>query len=120
MSSLQALGFAIGVCVVMSAILSLVIYQPLRMLLVRVCVGDEAVRFWARFTIIMLFLSPLLVSVAFGVPTAAKVTTGALVQQILTTALFGSFLTMLGMGLWVSALIRRLPSPPIPAPARPL
>jgi hypothetical protein len=38
------------------------------------------------------------------------------VQQILSTTLFGSVATMLGMGLWVSALIRRQPLPPISKP----
>src|SRR5688572_23364864 len=119
MSSLHALVLALAVSLGMSAVLSLVIYRPLRLLLAKVCHGDEAVQFWGRFSIIMLFLSPLLISVTFGVPEPARVNAGALVQQILTTAVFGAFLSMLGMGLWISALIRRLPLPPIQAPTRP-
>jgi hypothetical protein len=63
----------------------------------------------------LLFLSPLFVSIVFGLP-GQELRQNPL-QQIIATALFGSFLSMLGMGLWVSALIRRAPRPPA-VPAR--
>jgi hypothetical protein len=122
MSSLQALGLATMVSVGMSTVLCLVIYRPLRALLRHVCPGEEAVHFWARFSVTMLFLSPLLVSIVFGLSgtqQAAGPNQGPLLQQIVSTALFGSFLSMLGMGLWVSALIRRAPRPAAGSPARP-
>jgi hypothetical protein len=119
MSTLMAIGFATVVSLLVSTALSLVIYRPLQALLTRVCSGDEAVLFWARFTLTMLFLAPLLVSIGLGIPSDSVVSQqslGALVQQILSTTLFGSVATMLGMGLWVSALIRRQPLPPIAKP----
>jgi hypothetical protein len=119
MSALMAIGFATVVTLVVSTALSLVIYRPLQALLAKVCAGDEAVQFWARFTLIMLFLAPLLVSIGLGVPSdsvASQQSLGALVQQILSTTLFGSVATMLGMGLWVSALIRRAPLPSLAKP----
>ena len=119
MSALMAIGFATVVSLVISTALSLVIYRPLQALLTKVCTGEEAVQFWARFTLTMLFLAPLLVSIGLGVPSdtvASQQSLGSLVQQVLTTTLFGSFATMLGMGLWVSALIRRLPLPPLTKP----
>jgi hypothetical protein len=112
MSSLQALTLATIVSVGMSTVLSVVMYRPLRALLRLICPGEEAVHFWARFSVTMLFLSPLLVSIVFGLPGTMQVSgpnPGSLLQQIIATALFGSFLSMLGMGLWVSALIRRAP-----------
>jgi hypothetical protein len=116
MSSLQSLAVATIISLVLSTVLSAVIFRPLRALLFKICSGEEAVEFWARFTLTMLFLSPLIVSVVFGLPSSTQPVqpgTGALLQQIVATALLGSFLSMLGMGLWVSALIRRAPLPPV-------
>lgn len=121
MTTLQALAIAAGVSVALSVALCVVIYRPLQALLDRVCPGAEAVRFWARFSLTMLFLAPLLVSTVFGLPPAElmqRQDPGSLLKGIIATGLFGSFLTMLGMGLWVSALIRRAPRAPSAAPAR--
>jgi len=119
MSALMAIAFATAVSLIVSTALSLVIYRPLQALLTKICTGEEAVQFWARFSLIMLFLAPLLVSISLGVPSDGVVmqqSLGALVQQILTTTLFGSVATMLGMAMWVSAMIRRLPLPPLSKP----
>jgi hypothetical protein len=60
--------------------------------------------------------TPLLVSLVFGLPNRAAqwAQPVLLIQSILTTSLFGAFLTMLGMGIWVSALIRGAPLEPVP------
>jgi hypothetical protein len=115
MTSLQALTLATVVSLVLSTVLSLVIYRPLRAVLFKVCAGEEAVQFWLRFSVTMLFLSPLFVSIVFGLPSAPQAlaqNVGALFQGIVATALVGTFLSMLGMGLWVSTLIRRAPRQP--------
>jgi hypothetical protein len=120
MTSFQSLAAAALVSVALSTTLSFVIFGPLRALLAKVCTGAEAVQFWVRFSVIMLFLSPLLVSIVFGLPTAEQALRydlGTLLQQIVGTALFGSFLSMLGMGLWISALIRRAPREPMASSA---
>jgi hypothetical protein len=112
MTSYQSLVAAVIVSGVLSAILSFVIHRPLQALLLKVCPGEEAVRFWARFSLTMLFLSPLLVSIVFGVPSGQQgpgLESGFVAQQIIATSLFGAFLAMLGMGVWVSALISRAP-----------
>ncbi len=121
MTSLQALSIATLVSLALSTVLSLVIFRPLRALLFKVCAGEEAVHFWLRFSVTMLFLSPLFISIAFGLPSAQQESVqnaGALFQGILATALVGSFLSMLGMGLWVSTLIRRAPRQPTVTSAR--
>ena len=115
MTSLQALALAAFVSLALSTVLSLVIFRPLRALLFKTCAGEEAVQFWLRFSVTMLFLSPLFVSIAFGLPSAQALPAqdvGALFQGVVATALVGEFLSMFGMGIWVSTLIRRAPRQP--------
>jgi len=110
MTSLEALATAVGVSLVLSVALSLAIFRPLQLLLRRSCPGAEAVMFWERFTLIMLFLSPLFVSIVWGLPPTSTIPTvdpGSILQRIISTGLVGAFLAMLGMGFWVSALVRR-------------
>ena len=112
MTSLEALATAVAVSLVLSLVLSLAIFRPLQLLLRRACSGAEAVVFWERFTLIMLFLSPLFVSIVWGLPPAVtipSVDSGSIVQRIISTGLVGAFLAMLGMGFWVAALVRATP-----------
>jgi Na+/H+-dicarboxylate symporter len=114
MNPLEALALAIGVSLVLSGAVTLVIFRPLQALLRKVCPSPEAVAFWDRFTILMLFLSPLFISVIWGVAPARileKEDSGSILQTIVSSALVGIFLAVLGMGFWVSALIRRAPRP---------
>ncbi|HUB88904.1 MAG TPA: hypothetical protein VMA74_04155 [Dyella sp.] len=106
----------IAVSAGLGSILYLAIGKPLRGLLQQACPGSEAVLFWTRFTLVMLYLSPLFLSVAFGLPPAelmAKMDPGSVVLRVVTSSLVGVFLAMLGMGLWVSSIVRRTPSPPV-------
>ncbi|MBS0376743.1 MAG: hypothetical protein JSR73_19375 [Proteobacteria bacterium] len=115
MTSLEALALALGVSIALGLAVTLVLFRPLQALLARVCPGHEAVAFWERFTILMLFLSPVFVSVVWGVPPRKILDaedTGAVLQTIITSGLVGIFLAVLGMGIWVSALIRRAPAAP--------
>jgi hypothetical protein len=115
-TSLEALAIVAVISLVVSALLCAAIFQSLQALLGKICPGPEVVTFWTRFTLIMLFLSPLFVATAFGLPPAtltAKMDPGDLLQRVTVATLVGAFLAMLGMGLWVSALIRRAPFPPM-------
>jgi drug/metabolite transporter (DMT)-like permease len=121
MTSLESLAITAVVSLLLSAALCAAIYRPLQALLAKICPDSEAIHFWARFTLIMLVLSPLFVAVAFGLPPAEmtqKMDAGVLLQRIIAAALIGAFLAMLGMGLWVSALIRRAPASRATIPQR--
>ena len=121
MTSLETLGIAVLISLALSAALCLVIFRPLQSLLMKACPGPEAVQFWGRFSLVMLFLSPLFVSVAFALPAGDAshlVDAGVAIEHIISTALVGAFLAMLGMGLWVSALMRRIPLAAIQSPGR--
>jgi hypothetical protein len=68
----------------------------------------------------MLVLSPLFVSVAFAWPDNAShaLDAGAAIHHIISTSLVGAFFAMLGMGLWVSSLMRRVPISSTHSPAQ--
>ncbi|HEX7340588.1 MAG TPA: hypothetical protein VF271_11725 [Rhodanobacteraceae bacterium] len=60
----------------------------------------------------MLFLAPLFIAIAFGLPQAEMLSKAALttvVSRVVTFSLTGAFLAMLGMGIWVGSLVRRYP-----------
>lgn len=112
MTSLQVLGFCAAVAIAFGVLLAVTIHAPLRALLRRVCSGEEAVAFWHRFALVMLLLSPLFTGLVFGVPRNTDlhpVEFGHLLRSAASSALTGAFLAMLGMGLWISSLIRRAP-----------
>ena len=62
--SVVLLGLVVSL--VLSSVISLVILPPTRAPLRRLCPLEDAVAFWTRFTVLMLFLGPLLVTLIFG------------------------------------------------------
>ncbi len=115
MTSLQALAICAGISIALSVILVFAIAAPLRAFIQRLCPGPEAVGFWSRFTLVMLFLAPLFVCMAFGLPsgqTLQEADSGHLIQRAITTSVIGAFLAMLGIGIWISSLMRRTPLAP--------
>jgi len=111
-TSLNALLLALGISISVAAALAAAMLRPLNGLLRKYCPSDEAVHFWSRFTLVMMFLSPLFVSLVWGLPTpdvVAKTESGALIQRLISTNLVGAFLAMLGMGIWVSSVLPRGP-----------
>jgi hypothetical protein len=102
MSALQAMSIAIVISACVSTILVAGLMAPLRAVLRRVCPGPEGENFWARFTVLMLYLSPLLIALVFGVPYSdalAQLDAGALAQRVLSSALFGAVAALGGIGL---------------------
>jgi hypothetical protein len=107
MSALQAMAIAIAVSVCVSTLLVAGLMPPLRAVLRRVCPGPEGENFWARFTVLMLYLSPLLIALVFGVPYSEvlqKLDAGQLAQRVLSSTLFGAFAALGGIGLRMSTL----------------
>jgi hypothetical protein len=107
MSALQAMVIAIAVSVCVSTVLVVGLMTPLRAVLRRVCPGPEGENFWARFTVLMLYLSPLLIALVFGVPYSkdlVQLDAGQLAQRVLSSSLFGAFAALAGIGLRMSTL----------------
>jgi hypothetical protein len=107
MSALQAMAIAIAVSVCVSTILVAGLMTPLRAVLRRACPGPEGENFWTRFTVLMLYLSPLLIALVFGVPYSSVLETldaGQLAQRVLSSALFGAFAALAGIGLRMGTL----------------
>lgn len=99
------LGLAVSL--VLSTVLSVVILPPTRSVLQSLCPTGEAVSFWTRFTVLMMFLGPLIVTLIFGVPYSdqtLKMSSTDLVIRVITSALVGSFLTVSGIGVRMGTL----------------
>jgi len=95
------------VSLVLSTILSVIILPPTRSVLRRLCPAEDAVAFWTRFTVLMLYLGPLIVTLIFGVPYSdfsSRLSATDLVVRVISAALVGSFLTLGGIGLRVGTL----------------
>jgi hypothetical protein len=108
LTSVAALGLVVSLA--LSTILSVVILPPVRSVLQGLCPTPDAVSFWTRFTILMLFLGPLTVTLIFGVPyseLSLKLSATDLVVRVLTSALVGSFLTLAGIGMRMGTLRHR-------------
>ena len=104
----------------LSAILSWVILPPVRSVLRRSCPTDDGVSFWTRFTILMLFLGPLIVTLVFGVPTsrvAERLTLDDQILRVATASLVGVFLALAAIGIRMGTL-RQPSAPPAPATRR--
>jgi len=105
LASVAVLGLVVSLA--LSTLLSVVILPPTRSVLQRSCPSGEGVSFWTRFTVLMLFLGPLIVTLIFGVPyseLSSKLSTTDLIVRIITSALVGSFLTLVGIGLRMGTL----------------
>jgi hypothetical protein len=62
MSNLHNFVIAIGMSFLVSTAVLLVILQPLKRVLALLCQSGEALPFWRRFTIVMLYAVPLFFS----------------------------------------------------------
>jgi hypothetical protein len=105
LASVAVLGLVVSLA--LSTILSVVILPPTRLVLQKSCPSGEGVSFWTRFTVLMLFLGPLIVTLIFGVPyseLSSKLSATDLIVRIVTSALVGSFLTLVGIGLRMGTL----------------
>jgi len=119
MSLLNIAMLGTVISLALSAILSWVILPPVRSVLRRGCPTDDGVSFWTRFTILMLFLGPLIVTLVFGVPpsrVAERLTTEDQILRVATASLVGVFLALTAIGIRMGTL--RQPAPPPPAVAR--
>jgi|HubBroStandDraft_6_1064221.scaffolds.fasta_scaffold47751_3 hypothetical protein len=91
---------------ILSAVLVMTILPPTRALLGRLCPTEPAVAFWARFSVLMLFLGPLIVTLLFGLPAAeaAQGNAATALVRIVCASLIGGFLTVGGIGVRIGTL----------------
>jgi hypothetical protein len=110
MDPLLAFGTAAASGLGLGGLLFSAMHQPLLKLLRGQCPDDEAITFWARFSAVMLVLTPLFFALTFGVPNRFEMpstTLSSLLVSAVTSAIVGGFLAMIGMGAWVTFLSRR-------------
>lgn len=87
---------------------------PTQGILQSICPTGQGVTFWTRFTVLMIVLGPLLVTLIFGVPSsavAARLDGLDLIIRALTSALVGGFVTVAGIGLRIATLRPQSPPP---------
>jgi hypothetical protein len=104
--------------IVLSSVLAVLILPPTRAVLRKTCPTQDAVSFWVRFTILMLFIGPLIVTLVFGVPSsrvAATLTSDDMLIRVGTSTLVGCFLTLGAIGLRMGTLR----SPSVTSQSRP-
>lgn len=97
-----------------SLVVGLLILPPTRGVLANICSNSHGISFWTRFTIIMIVLGPLLVTLVFGLPsteTLSKTTSADTILRLVKAALIGGFLTIVGIGLRIASLRPPLPQP---------
>jgi hypothetical protein len=114
MSMLQSLIVALVVSLTISSVLAFALVRPLHGLLRQICPALEGENFWARFTVVMLFVAPMLVALTFGLPDGYAIdafNAGQLVKKIISSTLFGAFMTLAGIGWKLSSFA---PSKPLP------
>ncbi|MEO1082508.1 MAG: hypothetical protein AAFY29_23340 [Pseudomonadota bacterium] len=107
MNLITVLSVALGVSFFVSAVLALLILPPVKQVLAQACDTGDGVLFWTRFSIIMLFLGPMIVTLLFGVPSEArlqKLSDGDVIVGVVTSSFSGAFLTIGGIGLRLGTL----------------
>src|SRR5580704_5286729 len=65
MDQLSALALAISVSLIVSTIVTVVMTEPLRIVLRQLCLDSNATAFWVPFTTIMFYVTPLLFTMLF-------------------------------------------------------
>ena len=111
----SALILAFAMSIVLSTIVAVVIVPPTRSVLRELCPTGDGVAFWTRFTLLMLYLGPLIVTLTFGVPDgnyALRLSAAEQVLRVISAALVGAFLTLGGIGLRIGTLRRSAVSAP--------
>src|SRR5262245_50333224 len=110
------LGIALAVSLTLSTILVVVLTRPLRLVLTTLCERGEGVSFWFAFTSLMLYLTPLLVTVVrSGGSYLESAPIAEVVRASLSAAVIGALLALLPVAWQIAqARPRSLASPSQP------
>jgi hypothetical protein len=93
------------ITLLVSGVTAFVVTTVLKDLLVDLCGDIVRATFWSRFTIIMLFLTPLMLVMFFGVSFDSSVADHTVVKRALGLSLFGVFCAMVTMAFQISKFI---------------
>jgi predicted permease len=93
------------ITLLVSGATAFVITTVLKDLLVDLCGDMVRATFWSRFTIIMLFLTPLMFVMFFGVSFDSEAADHTVVKRALGLSLFGVFCAMLTIAFQISKFI---------------
>lgn len=107
MDILQVAALGVFFSAVVSAAAGAVLLGPTKGILESICPTGQGVLFWTRFTVLMIFLGPLLVTLVFGVPSSAQargLQSADLIIRALTSALVGGFLTVGSIGIRIATM----------------
>ncbi len=112
MSMITGVAVAVIISALFATLLYMAIAGPLRSLLRRTCPNSDAVRFWQRFTLVMLYLLPILLAIVFGAPSmerAGSTGLGSVIIHSAIASLVGGFIVLAVMGRWVRMLSQNAP-----------
>jgi hypothetical protein len=101
MDELSALGVAIIVSLIFSTVVTVVMTEPLRGVLRQLCLDGNASAFWIPFTTVMLYVTPLLMTMLFA-HTVMETTLVNTLRTALASSLFGGFAALLVVGYQIA------------------
>jgi hypothetical protein len=113
MTQFSLFAIEVGISLTASALLAAAITRPLRRLLVDVCGTRERANFWVVYCDAMIFIAPLVASVAFGKSGELSAPSVAFYKAALGSALSGVFVALAAIGLQVARILP--PQPPTAA-----
>lgn len=110
MTSATVLITALAVSLALSTILVVVLVKPLRLVLSTLCERGEGIPFWVAFTSLMLYLTPLFITVVRqgGAHLEAE-SVAEIVRMSLSTAVLGAFVALLPVGWQIATARPRAP-----------
>jgi hypothetical protein len=107
MNEFTALVTVIAIALILSTVTVVAIHAPLQRLLEAICpLGSTAV-FWTRAAVILIYLMPLWVAVAFGLPQMqqlAYLSAGEVIRRAFSATSFALVVIVVATGLRLSSL----------------
>jgi hypothetical protein len=110
MTANESFTVAIGISLLLSTGIVIVIYRPLRVLLEELCPSRAGTRFWWTFSVLLLYLTPLLGSL-MGFEWVPDYPTLRIVRTSIISSLLASVIALLAIG-WQLASVRPKPTAP--------
>ncbi len=104
MEQLNMLLTAIAVSLLISTVILVAIIKPLRRVLGMLCVNGESTPFWVAFTMVMLYIAPLFLSVLWSPIFRAEQV--YVIRTALVASLFGTFVGMMIIGYKIAGAKR--------------
>jgi hypothetical protein len=98
---LSALALAISVSLISSTIVTVVMTEPLRIVLRQLCLDNNSTAFWIPFTIVMFYVTPLLFTMLFESTLVLPDLVNTL-RTALASSLFGGFAALLVVGYQIA------------------